>query len=64
MTRISDLHERWMQDEEYRREYDALDGELGRTCALNRERADDGLTGNDSPITRKMSMRRDYRRNR
>lgn len=44
VTRIRDLHEGWMSDPDYRKEYDALEGEFALAGALVRARADAGLT--------------------
>jgi len=44
VTDIRDLHEGWMKDSAYRREYDALEAEFALAAALIRARADAGLT--------------------
>ncbi len=44
MTRILDLHEEWMKDPEYRREYDALEEEFTLIDALIAARSRAGLT--------------------
>ena len=44
MTRIKDLHRRWMKDADYRREYDALDEEFAVASALIEARSRAGLT--------------------
>ena len=44
MTRISDLHMRWMDDPAYRAEYEALEGEFSLAAALVRARSNAGLT--------------------
>ena len=44
MTRISRLHEEWMQDEEYRREYEALEEEFALARTIIEVRAKAGLT--------------------
>ena len=44
MTRISELHRKWMQDPEYRREYDALEEEFALASAIIAARARAGLT--------------------
>jgi ribosome-binding protein aMBF1 (putative translation factor) len=44
MTQIRDLHTGWMKDADYRKEYDALEGEFALASALIRARADAGLT--------------------
>ena len=44
MTRIADLHKKWMKDPEYRKEYDALDEEFSLASALIKARSRAGLT--------------------
>ena len=44
MTLIRDLHEGWVSDPDYRKDYDALEGEFALAGALVRARADAGLT--------------------
>ena len=44
MTRIRDLHTRWINDPAYRTEYEALDGEFSLAAALIRARSYAGLT--------------------
>ena len=44
MTLISKLHEEWMKDEEYRREYEALEGEFALARAIIEARTKAGLT--------------------
>lgn len=44
MTRLDDLHKKWMQDPEYRKEYDALEEEFALASALIGARARAGLT--------------------
>lgn len=44
MTDMRDLHAKWMQDPEYRREYEALDEEFALMKALIDARAQAGLT--------------------
>lgn len=44
MTKISDLHNKWMDDPEYRASYDALEGEFTLAAALIKARARAGLT--------------------
>ena len=43
-TRVDDLHEQWMKDPAYRREYDALAEEFSLTAALIEARCRAGLT--------------------
>ena len=44
MTRIRELHEKWMGDPEYRREYDALEEEFALASAMIKARKRVGLT--------------------
>lgn len=44
MTRISKLHEEWMKDEAYRREYEALEEEFALARAIIEARSKAGLT--------------------
>lgn len=44
MTRISDLHKRWMKDLEYRKAYDAMEEEFALATAMVAARARAGLT--------------------
>jgi transcriptional regulator with XRE-family HTH domain len=44
MTRICKLHEKWMQNPEYRSEYDALEEEFSMVSTLIRARTEAGLT--------------------
>lgn len=46
MKRIkaNDLHKKWMQDPEYRREYEKLEGEFSLTAAMIEARSRAGLT--------------------
>lgn len=44
MTDMRDLHAKWMNDPEYRREYEALDEEFALMKALIDARAQAGLT--------------------
>lgn len=44
MTRIKDLHKRWMDDPEYRREYEALEEEFTLASAMIKARKRAGLT--------------------
>ena len=50
MTRIKDLHKKWMKDPEYRREYDLLEEEFA--SALHRKW--EGLFGEVSDQTRRL----------
>jgi transcriptional regulator with XRE-family HTH domain len=44
MTNMRDLHEKWMKDPEYRREYEALEEEFTLMQALIAARVNAGLT--------------------
>jgi len=44
MTKIRDLHRRWMKDPQYRREYDALEEEFALALAVAKARASAGLS--------------------
>ena len=44
MTRIKDLHKKWLKDPKYRREYDALEEEFEIAKAITAARAHAGLT--------------------
>ena len=44
MTRIKDLHKKWMKDPEYRREYDALEGEFALAAEVAKARSRAGLS--------------------
>lgn len=44
MTDVRDLHKAWMEDPEYRTEYDALDEEFALARALITARTQAGLT--------------------
>jgi len=44
MTKMRDLHEEWMMDEEYRKEYEALEMEFALAQALIEARSKAGLT--------------------
>ena len=44
MTRIKDLHRKWMKDPEYRKEYDALEEEFALMAAVAKARARAGLS--------------------
>jgi transcriptional regulator with XRE-family HTH domain len=47
MSRIGDLHKGWMDDPEYRREYEALEEEFALASAMIRARKQAGLTQED-----------------
>ncbi len=44
MTKLTDLHKKWMKDPEYRREYDALEEEFALASAIIEARPRAGLT--------------------
>ncbi len=44
MTRLKDLHKKWMKDPEYRKEYDALEEEFTLIAAVAKARARAGLS--------------------
>jgi transcriptional regulator with XRE-family HTH domain len=52
MARISDMHKRWMEEPQYRRAYEALDGEFGLAKAVIAARNRVGLT--QAELARKM----------
>jgi ribosome-binding protein aMBF1 (putative translation factor) len=43
-TRVDDLHEKWMKDPKYRREYKALSEEFSLTAAMIEARSRAGMT--------------------
>jgi transcriptional regulator with XRE-family HTH domain len=44
MTKINDLHNKWLQDADYRAAYDALEDEFALAAALIEARSRAGLT--------------------
>ena len=44
MTRIKDLHRKWMKDPEYHKEYDALEGEVALAAEVATARGRAGLS--------------------
>lgn len=44
MSKIRDLHKKWMKDPEYRKEYDALEEEFALMAAVAKARARSGLS--------------------
>jgi ribosome-binding protein aMBF1 (putative translation factor) len=52
MARISDLHKRWMEEPDYRKAYDTLEGEFGLAKAVLQARNRVGLT--QAELARKM----------
>src|SRR5882672_12802124 len=52
MTKISDLHKKWMKDADYVREYDALEEEFALAMAVTKARRRAGLS--QSELARRM----------
>lgn len=52
MTKIRDLHKRWMKDPDYVREYEALDEEFALALAVAKARRRAGLS--QSELARRM----------
>ena len=44
MTRLKDLHRKWMKDPGYRKEYDALEGEFALAAEVAKARSRAGLS--------------------
>jgi ribosome-binding protein aMBF1 (putative translation factor) len=44
MTKLSDLHRRWMKNPEYRKEYEALEGEFALVAEVAKARLRAGLS--------------------
>jgi ribosome-binding protein aMBF1 (putative translation factor) len=44
MTKILDMHKKWLKDPEYAREYDALEGEFSLAAAIMKARSRAGLS--------------------
>ena len=44
MTKLKDLHKKWMKDPEYRKEYDALEEEFALMIEVAKARARAGLS--------------------
>ena len=53
MTRVRKLHQAWMNDPQYRAEYDALENEFSLSSALIKARTDAGLTQEE--VARRMN---------
>jgi ribosome-binding protein aMBF1 (putative translation factor) len=51
-TRVDDLHNDWMKDPNYRREYEALDEEFSLTAAMIEARSRAGMT--QAQVARRM----------
>lgn len=56
MTKISDLHKKWMKDPEYKREYDALEEEFALASAIISARARAGLTQEELAVRMETSQ--------
>jgi transcriptional regulator with XRE-family HTH domain len=52
MTKISDLHKKWMKDPQYAEEYDALEEEFALAAAVAKARSRAGLS--QSELARRM----------
>jgi ribosome-binding protein aMBF1 (putative translation factor) len=44
MTKIKNLHKKWLKDPQYRREYEALDEEFALAAVVGKARASAGLS--------------------
>jgi len=44
MTRVKDLHKKWLKDPEYRKEYDALEEEFALAAEVAKARSRAGLS--------------------
>ena len=53
MTRIKDLHRKWMKDPEYRKEYDALEPEFALAAEVAKARGRAGLS--QAELARRMN---------
>ncbi len=58
MTKVADLHRRWMNDPEYRREYDALEEEFALAEALIDARSRADLT--QAEVAKRMKTTQSY----
>lgn len=56
MTKIKDLHAKWMKDAEYREEYEALEAEFAVAKALIEARARAGLTQEELAVRMETSQ--------
>jgi transcriptional regulator with XRE-family HTH domain len=52
MTKILDMHKKWLKDAEYAKEYDALEGEFSLAAAVTQARSRAGLS--QSELARRM----------
>ena len=55
MARITDMHKKWLEEPEYRKAYDTLDGEFALARAVIAARNRFGLT--QAQLARKMGQR-------
>ena len=58
MTKVKDLHRRWLRDPEYRTEYEALEDEFQLARALIEARTRAGLT--QTQLARRMKTSQSY----
>ena len=58
MTKVKDLHRRWLRDPEYRTEYEALEDEFQLAKALIEARTRAGLT--QTQLARRMKTSQSY----
>ena len=58
-TRVDDLHEQWLKDADYRREYESLEEEFSLTAALIDARSRAGLT-QEQAARRKQAVHADF----
>lgn len=56
MTRMRDLHKEWLRDEQYRREYDALEEQFTLASAMIAARSKAGLTQEELAARMKTSQ--------
>jgi transcriptional regulator with XRE-family HTH domain len=56
MTKLSNLHKKWMKDPEYRREYEALEEEFALASAIIDARSRAGLTQEELAVRMETSQ--------
>ena len=56
MTKLSNLHKKWMTDPEYRREYEALEEEFALASAIIEARSRAGLTQEELAVRMETSQ--------
>jgi transcriptional regulator with XRE-family HTH domain len=56
MTKLSNLHKKWMKDPEYRREYEALEEEFSLASAIIEARSRAGLTQEELAVRMETSQ--------